>query len=82
MIMNEAQKIAESVLAVHKFVAYADDRAISSGNSPVYQASQRLLLASIRTAYGLSAVKALRVYDLLIDNGENVAYNVDLLTKI
>jgi hypothetical protein len=44
---------------------------------PVYRASQRCFIAAIRQAYGLSALKARRVYAVWVDCAEPIAYCVD-----
>lgn len=69
--------IAQTAWNTHYAIACSDDYQISTWTSPVYQASQRLLLATLRQVYGLTKLKAQRVYDVLVDSGESVAYSVE-----
>lgn len=71
-----AAKIAQAAWNTHYMIACSDDADICSWNTPTYIASQRLLLATLRQVYGLTKLKAQRVYDVLIDSGESVAYSV------
>lgn len=73
----EKRAMADQALAAHRAVAFCDDANVCAWNTPTYRASQRLLLASIRAAYGLSALKAQRVYDVWGDCGESLAYCVE-----
>lgn len=74
---TDARQAAELAWQTHKRIANSEDHTLARFDSATYRASQRLLLASIRQAYGLSALKAQRVYDVLIDCGESVAYCVE-----
>lgn len=73
----DAAKIAQAAWNTHHMIACSDDTDICSWNAPTYMASQRLLLATLRQVYGLTKLKAQRVYDVLIDSGESVAYSVE-----
>lgn len=73
--MNEI--IAQSVWDTHYAIACSDDANLSAWNTDVYKTSRRLVIATIRQVYGLSALKAQRVYDTLIDCGESVAWCVE-----
>lgn len=75
--VTDARQAAELAWQTHKRVAYSDDANVCVSDSPIYKASRALLLASIRQAYGLSALKAQRVYDVLIDCGASVTYCVE-----
>lgn len=68
--------LAQRVWETHWAIATSENRGLSTSRQPVYDNSQRLLLAVIREVYGLSHLKARRVYDVLIDSGENVAHSV------
>lgn len=69
--------IAQRAWDSHFAIACSDDSTVNRFDSPVYRASQRMLLTSIRQAYGLTALKAQRVYDTLIDFGESVVWSVE-----
>ena len=71
------QEIAQKVWDAHYAIACADDTEICVSNSPVYKASRKLVIATLRTVYGLSALMADRVYNALIENGESVAWSVE-----
>lgn len=73
-VIHTAEAAAEAAWQAHRAVAFCDDANVNAWNTPTYRASQRLLIAAIRQAYGLSALKAQRVYDVLIDCYESVAY--------
>jgi hypothetical protein len=66
------QQIADN----HGSIAFSDDHRISSGHLPLYRNSQRLFISAIRMAYGLTALKAQRVYDIWSDCQENIDYCV------
>jgi hypothetical protein len=71
------ETIAQRAADVHWSNAFSQDDSVARYDSPVYQASQRMLLAAIRAAYNLSALKAQRVYDVWADCGESVAWCVE-----
>lgn len=71
------QKIADT----HFAIATSEDLVIAGANGDIYKNSQRLLLAAIRDVYGLSRLKAWRVYDVWIDCYESVAYCVGYVTE-
>jgi hypothetical protein len=71
--MNEAQRICQRIADTHYVIAAAEDHLIAGSGLPVYDTSQRLFLAAIRQAYGLTALKAHRVYDVWVDSSEPVA---------
>ena len=68
--------LAQRVWETHYALACSENHRLAGYGLPVYDNSQRLLLAVIREVYGLSHLKARRVYDVLIDSGENVADSV------
>lgn len=66
------QEIANAYLCV----AFNESSSVASSQRPVYRSMQRALIAAIRQVYGLSALKANRVYDVLIDCTESIDYCV------
>lgn len=73
----DARQAAEMAWQVHKRIAFSADDSVCVSDSPIYKASRTLLLASIRQAYGLSVLMAVRVYDTLIESGEPVSWSVE-----
>jgi hypothetical protein len=74
------QEVCQMVANAHWAIATSENHEIANGFKgigKVYPASEKLLLATIRATYGLSALKAQRVYDVLIDCNESVSYCVD-----
>lgn len=69
-------KLAQKVWETHYAIACSEDSAICNGDSPVYQGSQKLLLATLQTVYSLTEAQAWRVYDALIESDESVAHTV------
>jgi len=76
-----SEDLAQLAWDTHFAVACSDDAQISTWDTRTYKASQALLLATLRQVYGLSALKAWRVYDVLIDSGESVAYAVEYVRQ-
>lgn len=74
--MNTAD-IAQTVWNAHYAIACSNDPNVCSWDTPVYKASRRLVLVTLRQVYGLSALKAQRVYDTLVETGDPVAWCVE-----
>jgi hypothetical protein len=64
-------KISPSQLAAHTLWACAtsDDRNLASYDSKAYRSAERAFVAIVRTEYGLSALMAGRVRNLLAEYG-------------
>jgi hypothetical protein len=74
---TEAQIVCQQIANTHYFIATREDQQISRYDSVLYRNSQRSLIAAIRFAYGLSALKAQRAYDVWVDCTEPILYCVD-----
>lgn len=66
---------------LHYANATSDDPEINSWNSPVYMASRNLFRAIARTEYVLTTEQAERLYALMVENGDTVAWNLDILRE-
>jgi hypothetical protein len=75
-LAREDRKVCQQIADAYKAVAYAEDHKISDGRGDIYRQMKRAMLTAIRQVYGLSPLLANRVYDVMIDSGEDVAYCV------
>lgn len=69
--------VAQTVWNAHYAVACCDDANVCAWNTDTYKASRRLVIITIRQVYGLSALKAQRVYDALVETNDSVAWCVE-----
>jgi hypothetical protein len=69
-------QVCQKAADMHYVIAFNNDHKIAGSGLPVYETSRRLFIASIRQAYGLTRLKAYRVYDVWCDCQEDIAYCV------
>jgi len=75
-LQAESRKVCQKIADAYKAVAYAENHHISSSQGAIYRTMRAAMITAIREVYMLSPVKAWRVYDVMIDSGEDVAYCV------
>lgn len=74
---DEAMRICQQICDAYAAVAYSDVPEINYPDSTVYKNMRRALIASIRVAYNVTALKAERVYDVLIACREPIDWCVE-----
>ncbi len=66
MALTPDQKLCQQIADVHYAVSCAENFRIAQYNMPVYLASRKLLLTTIREVYGLTAYMAGEVYEDMV----------------
>lgn len=75
-LAREDRKVCQAIADAYKAVAYAENHKVSDGRGAMYRTARAAMLTAIRQVYGLSPLITNRVYDVMIDSGEDVAYCV------
>lgn len=85
-LQEQNRALVEKLMGAHMAIAASWDGNVAGSGvpgypMPIYDNSQRMVIAAIRYVYGMTRLKAMRVYCFTIDNGESVRYNVDLVRE-
>ena len=78
-LQAEERRTVQAIADAYKSVAYSESTRVARSDMPVYRTMRAAMLTAIREVYSLSPVKAWRVYDVMIDSGEDVAWCVQFV---